>query len=454
MTEMRESAAGSELVESNSILVSSQDAGLVIDTLARELGVLVRKPDEARDPDNPAYTDSRLGLTLLDLVPPDELGSADLKKATENAPDMFVHGGGEFALDAILGALRTHFRSENAGWAPTLGKNRTLAQTIEGGVIIRRDEHPPLRHDTLPDPSWVADIPGASAVRVGLMDTPFTGHPWLDHRVTKLASTIRTAADRDLEAQATAPNWRVGHSTFLAGLIAAQAPAARIVVANSLTADGTGSSWDFARRIADFAEWNANADADQRVTVLNISSGAFTYDGREPLAIATAVAKLGPEVVVVAAAGNHGDDERDRRGGGRPYQWKRRPLFPAACAPVIAVGSSDRLGKRSAFSPDAPWIDVLVPGEKLVSTYLTGPVTGFPTDPGGPDGVGTSGAAGTVDFAGFATWSGTSFATALVSGIIAARVRPDRSARQAWREIRRGLGPDKYLPVAHLLGAG
>lgn len=435
MTEMRESAAGNERVESNSILVSSQDAGLVITMLEKDLGIPVREPEANRDPDNPAYTDPRLGLTLVDLVPPDQLGADDLRRATQSAPEMFLQGGGEFAMDAVLGVLRAKFRERDAGWAPTLGKNRTLTQSIEGGVIIRRDEQPPTRIDPMDEPGWVDIAPAASPVRVGLLDTPFLGHKWLDRRVTALPSEIRTAADARLTGT---PNWRTGHSTFLAGLIASQAPTAEIVVANGLTADGSGSSWDFARRIADFAEWNATAEVAQRVSVLNISSGAFTFDGEPPLAIATAVATLGPDVVVVAAAGNHGDDTRTRRGG-RPYRWAERPLFPAACSPVVAVGSAKPNGERSDFSPQAHWVDVTVRGERLVSTYLSGPVRGFPAV-GADDGI--------QQFSGFAEWSGTSFATALVSGAIAARIaRAGGSARAAWRDLRRGLGPDGFLPL-------
>lgn len=447
MTEMRESAAGNEYIEGNSILVSSQDAGLVIDKLQRTLGVPVKNSEGARDPDNPAYTDARLGLTLLEFVPPGELGAAELRRATQSAPEMFVQGGGEFALDAVLGALRTAFRQANAGWAPTLGKNRTLAQTIEGGVIIRRDDFPPTPVPAPPTPVWATAVPGDSPVRVGLLDTPFVqAHGWLDNRIQPFPD------DRQFRSEPN-PNWRTGHSTFLAGLIANQAPQAQILVAESLTDKGTGSSWEFARRLADFAEYNANADPDDRVSILNVSSGAFTYDGQEPLAIATALAKLGPEVVVVAAAGNHGDDTRTRRGA-RPYRWARRPLFPAAVAPVIAVGSADGQGRRSAFSPKVPWIDVLVRGEKLVSTYLTGPVGGF-EDRNDPDRVRYRGVpigGTTCEFNGFAEWSGTSFATALVSGAIAARTRPGGSAWDGWRALRDLREPNGYVQLDGLLG--
>jgi subtilisin family serine protease len=440
MTELRESAAGNEYIEGNSILVSSQDVAPVVDMLKDKFGILVDQPDSVKDPDNGEFTDPRLGLTKVELLPFDKLTPDEFRKLTENAPEMFFQGGGEFAMDAVLGALRAAFREENAGWAPTMGKNRTLS-SIEGGVIIRRDDEPPTPSGPPANASWANEVPAEKPVRVGLLDTPFItpGHDWLARRVTDLDSLMgRETAEPTVDGD---PDWRTGHSTFLAGLIASQAPGAQIVVADGLSAHGTGSSWDVARRIADFADWNATAPVEQRVSVLNISSGAFTFDGESPLALATAVAILGPEVVVVAAAGNHGDDTRTKRGG-RNYLWAKRPLFPAACAPVIAVGSAKRNDQRSDFSPQANWVDVIAWGEELVSSYLSGNVAGFRREGQGED------VEDVLAFDGYAKWSGTSFATALVSGAIAGRMGPGVSARQAWRELRNELvGPDRFLPL-------
>ena len=431
MTEMRESATSYEPVEGDSILVSSQDAELVTSTLKDELGILVGRSEP----------DSRLGLTLLEFVPPAQLDDRDLGRASEKAPEVFVLGGpGELVLDAVLGRLREIFRARNAAWIPTMGKNRTLTQSIEGGVIIREDEYPPGLAGE-PTTTLAAFAPGDHPVRVGLLDTPFVTHPWLSDRTRVIGAN---------RLDPGTPNWRTGHSTFLAGLIAHQAPNAEIVVFPALNPLGRGSAWDVARRIADIAERNAKAAPNERIDVLNISSGTFTYDGQAPLALAAAVALLGPEVVVVAAAGNHGRDPRRLRAGAK-YQWGRRPIFPAASAPVVAVGSADERGDRSTFSPEAPWVDVTTQGEELISTYLPSKVAGFEKASAGRDAryLGDPPTGTVREFDGFAQWSGTSFATARVSGAIAAAVDRDTgvSARQAWSAIRAGLGSDRYLPL-------
>jgi subtilisin family serine protease len=93
----------------------------------------------------------------------------------------------------------------------------------------------------------------------------------------------------------------------------------------------------------------------------------------------------------------------------------------------------------SPFTPkDVPWIDVLVPGEDVVSTFLQGDVHVR-------DGDGTS---ITRSFGGFASWSGTSFAAASVSGAVAARTEPGRvSAQQAWAEL---CPPTRPAPFVRL----
>ncbi len=435
MTEMRESVPALEPVESNSILVALQDADLVGNALRDQLGINVQAPG-AGDVSRP------LGLRRMNLVPPSQMSPADLARVSELAPELFALGAvGDFVLDTVLDRLREHFRERYAGWTPVIGKNRQLTQSIEGGVIIRDDEYPPSR---VAAPQWdYRDPAGPGAgVRVGLLDTPFAPHPWLDGGWDNENGVLLTE-DK--------PNWRGGHATFLTGLILRQAPGATVVIRSALNEQGVASSWDFANALAEFAASNNALDPADRVQIINISSGAFAYDGQEPLAINRALATLDPEVVVVAAAGNHGADPRTRRDG-RPYAWPRRPLYPSAAAPVLAVGSAQADGRRSAFSPDVPWVDVRVRAEKVISTYLSGPVGGFEAQPAGARAVyaGDEQGGTTREFDGFASWSGTSFATALVTGAIAARTGPDVTARQAWEQIRTTELEDGYLPLQDL----
>jgi membrane-anchored mycosin MYCP len=194
--------------------------------------------------------------------------------------------------------------------------------------------------------------------------------------------------------------------------------------------------WTLAQRLADYR--------DSGVQVLNLSLGCSTADGRPPMVLERAISQLTPTMVVIAAAGNHGTDEldeADRKDQAMPE--RAAPLFPAALDGVLAVGAVDAAGNYAPFNPidgtdetrPAPWIDVFAPGVELVSTYLdeTGdqlvqvPTHGKPVE------------YETVSFEGYANWSGTSFASAYVTGLVAARIAEGKTPQQAVQAVRQDL---------------
>jgi subtilisin family serine protease len=116
-------------------------------------------------------------------------------------------------------------------------------------------------------------------------------------------------------------------------------------------------------------------------------------------------------IAVIAAAGN--DAHRDR-------------FYPAAMPWAVGVGAYDTAtGRRADFSNFGHWVDVFAPGVDLVNAFPSGRYTYGepPTDQ-------------VADFTGMAKWSGTSFSTPLVAGLVAARMsRTGQNARAAAADL-------------------
>jgi len=345
-----------------------------------------------------------LGLVKLRLISVQDAAARLLEQLGEEKPCDKSYSPDKPPLDQVLGAVRALAKKQYASWEPVVGKNRVVSLLPSGGRISYGGDGRPRSLAEKPD--WPARSHGPGhGVRVGVLDTGLASQPWLAGGWSARYSDL-LPIDHQIPASA-------GHATFVAGLILSQAPGATVEVRQLLDATtGTATSWEAARQIVDFGS--------SGLDILNLSFACFTGDGEAPMAIASAIDRLDPRLVVVAAAGNHGKLEDDEG---------RRPAFPAALDDVVAVGSVDDHWQRSAFSAaDAPWIDVLAPGEDLVSTFLAGSFPG--ADDGDPD----------ETFNGFAEWSGTSFSTALVSGQIAAGTVPGRiSARASWNNISASL---------------
>ncbi len=332
---------------------------------------------------------------LLDLVPP-------------------PREPGVSRLDDLMFCIRYDHAARYDGWVPTMGKNRTVQNVtgqphIDGGSADVPDPHIDGGSAGDPDPhiasaaAAVAHAAGEQGrVRVGILDTPLFPNP-------KLLGHYLADADDLLPADRPVYSRYAGHATFIAGLILQRARGAELEVRRTLDEEHAQTTlWDLVHHMLDMR--------DAGVQVLNLSLGCFTRDRAAPMVLERAVRLLAPDTVIVAAAGNHGDLTEDEAGdsGINP----RTPFWPAALDDVVAVGA-DRgsAGELAAFSPSLPWITFTAKGVELVSTYLKGLVY----LPG----------RGNVPFDGRATWSGTSFAAATVSGELAALTRRGESAWDA-----------------------
>ncbi len=171
------------------------------------------------------------------------------------------------------------------------------------------------------------------------------------------------------------PQDEYGHGCGVAGIISANvdddtgiagiAPNAMILPLRVLDANGIGTYSNVAAAIV--------RAADEGAQVINLSIGGSNPSSLLENAINYAISK---QVTVVAAAGNTGGNV----------------LYPAAYAPVVAVGSVDANLQRSSFSSYLPQLDTLAPGSNILTTALN---------------------------QSYKTVSGTSFAAAEVSGIVA-----------------------------------
>jgi membrane-anchored mycosin MYCP len=416
----------------NQIVVASEHLGLVLGKLNLPL-------------DRPRPANARLGLTLVDLPGDVELTNtanaliAELPEGHETRSMKFTE-----PLDKLLKSVRDVFEVRYSGWAPTIGKNRllhgieALPYASVGGFDLPR----PIERVDIPDRLLAPrpDAPeGARRVRVGVIDTRVAPHPRLEGRyVVDRDGLDLPVADRLREG------WQ-GHAAFVANLVLDGAPSAVLdmrtfqenpPVKGGARTPGGLRLWRFAERLAEFE--------DSGVQVVNCSVACHTADGKSPLVLERAIARLTPDIIVVAAAGNHGPSEltpaqREERGMPKDYG---APLFPAALDGVLSVGAGQPGKPPATFNPRdargklAPWIDVCAPGVDVRSAYLGWVEGGERVElPGLPPGEQAP------LFYGFATWTGTSFSAANLTGIIASRIAEQKPREDVLSGVRGEFAP-------------
>jgi hypothetical protein len=184
----------------------------------------------------------------------------------------------------------------------------------------------------------------------------------------------------------------VGHGTFVAGIARCMAPEASIIVSNIFKIAGSVLESDFVKELTEAL--------DLGVDIFNLSITTLTRTDLPLLGFGAFQRQLRQYkgVVCVVAAGNDG---------------ARTPSWPAAYPEMVSVGAlgGDWRG-RASFSNHGGWVDVYAPGRDLINAYATGTYTcdDWPYK-------------GQIrKFFGMAKWSGTSFSTPVVAGLIAARM--------------------------------
>ncbi|MGB6584201.1 MAG: S8 family serine peptidase [Streptosporangiaceae bacterium] len=246
--------------------------------------------------------------------------------------------------------------------------------------------------EPVPPPSSDAGNDGdgvsVSIVDTGLIPNSATGHPWLAGVRGRMENPY-VFTDDDGET-VIAPY--AGHGTFVAGVLRCMAPKASVFVERAFNIAGADYETNLASSLEDALDRNPDILVFTFTSATHRDQSLHTFDELYERRIRGIKG-----LVVLAPAGNDGSS---------------RPMWPAAHPGVIAVGALAANGRdRADFSGFGGWVDVYAPGEDLINAFPEG--TYVCSEP--PVGEHRQ-------FHGMAVWSGTSFSTPVVAGLIAARM--------------------------------
>lgn len=410
--------SGEFLYEKGVVLArDGDDARLVEDTVRRHFGAV---PDVAEDRVRRAGPrTNRSGVTRIRVGDPGQGGRR-----------------GDRSVALALDALR---ETESRAGRPLVTRNHVVSIAVNA---CPGDEPVPAPPDQPPNPAPAGDpYDPDTAVGVLVVDTGLT------HDYRSWPPLLH--ADGDPQSGETDDDGVLrqyaGHGTFIAGLVAAVAPNTDITVGGGLNDAGAVLESEFGERLFEAVARHGWPD------ILSLSAG--TSNGRTDglLGVESFMSALREQgTLLIAAAGNNASTT---------------PFWPAAYAglpdhaeSVLSVGALRSDGEAGAcFSNHGDWVRAYAPGERLVSA-LTGfdtPVpyvyqhstydtcrygstyvctcqyprhTGVLSDAGGPE---------QVMFEGPAHWSGTSFATPVAAGVVAAHMTAHKETdpRSARRQL-------------------
>jgi hypothetical protein len=191
--------------------------------------------------------------------------------------------------------------------------------------------------------------------------------------------------NRDVEPAPALLDLYDNHGLFVAGIIGYTSPQSKVVVLDILSERGAVDEYKLAVEIRSYL------DANQDVRLVNLSLGGTTLDNSNPLGLKKCIDAY-PNVVFVASAGNNGQN------GQR--------FYPADFRQVIGVGALGANNLPACFSNTIS-ADVWARGVDVVSAFRPGEL---PVPPPSTEIRSFN--------SGLARWSGTSFSTPRVTGVL------------------------------------
>ncbi len=259
-----------------------------------------------------------------------------------------------------------------------------------------------------------------SVLDTGLIADVAAAHPWLTGVQGTAENPYATQADGSTTIVPYA-----GHGTFVAGVARCMAPKVSAYVERAFDIAGANYESMLPASLEDALNRNPDILVFTFCTPSRRDQSLHTLDDF----FETRIRHL-KGLVLLAPAGNDGG---------------RRRMWPAAYPEVISVGALSANGRdRAHFSNYGNWVDVLAPGQDLVNAFPAG--TYVCTEP--PVGEHR-------EFQGMARWSGTSFSTPVVAGLIAARMSSTgENARQAADSLLRLAGSQAIPGVGAVLYPG
>ncbi|MFF7375078.1 S8/S53 family peptidase [Streptomyces massasporeus] len=403
--------------------------------------VLVRDGEEARIVEDTV----RAHFTAAPDLDQEQIRRAGPQTNRSGITRIRVGDPGEGARDtdrAVAHALRSVREQESRAGRRMVARNHVVHIAVNA---CPGDEPVPAPLSEPPNPA-AADTPHDPDTAVGVLVVD-TGLMHDYRSCGLLAHTGGDAQVRECDDQGILQQY-VGHGTFIAGLVAAVAPNTDITVRGTLNDAGAILESEFGEKLFEAV------DAGGWPEVLSLSAG--TSNGRTDglLGVENFMRELREQrTLLVAAAGNNA--------GAAPFWPAAYADLPGWEDSVLSVGALRSDGEFGAcFTNHGPWVKVYAPGERLTSA-LTGfdsPVPyvyqhstydacryGFsygctcqhPRHSGVLSDEGNAAKPDQVMFEGYAQWSGTSFATPVTAGLVAAHMTAHKETdpRAARRQL-------------------